>query len=191
MSWHLYVVPIILVTRMGEEGREPKYIGDMGVSWAMIDYGMQPTCILAADVDATQDQSIAGRPDAIPVPVNLDSTVGGNPVLNALKSKLAANMTPETWIVAATTYRQVLRMINAISILLLRYAVMTSDVLPPLAGFTLDSLFSALPLAKRNGLIAAAQNLGLSTNAFILTNTLRVVLQSVGDRMTTVGRKLG
>ncbi len=191
MAWKLYTVPIISVVRMGEAGREPKYVPDLGVSWAMIDYGYQPTCIVAADVDASQDNTIAGKPDAIPIPDDLSGQVGGNPVLSGIKSKLAASMTPETWIVATTTYQQILRMINAISILLLRYAVMNSDATAPFTSLTLDSLFSAMPVAKRTGFINAAQNMGLSTTAFVGTNTLRVVLQSVGDQMTNVGRTLG
>lgn len=194
MTWHLYTTPVVLFGTGDNASRVPKYIGDNfltpAVSWSMIDYGYQPTSIAAADVTTSQDNSIAGKPEVIPVPTNLDGQVGSS-ALNTLKSKLAANMVPETWIVATTPYREILRMINAISILLLRYAIMNSDPNPPFGSLTLDSLYSALPAGVQTGLRNACLNMGLSASAFVGTNTLRVVLQSVGDQMKNVGRTVG
>lgn len=194
MAWKLYVTPIIMVTRMGEEGREPKYVSDFSglISWGMIDYGFQPLALAAADVDPTQDAFIAGKPETIAVPDNLDGQVGSGQVLNAVRNKLEANFVPATnWVVATTTYRAICRQINAVAILLLRYAVLTSDTTEIFASFTLDSLFSALPANVRTGLTNAAVNLGLSTSAFIGTNALRVVLRDVGVQWANMPRQLG
>ena len=192
MAWKLYVVPIIMAIRGGEEGREPKYVNEFRVSWSMIDYGFQPLALAAADVDPTQDAFIAGKPETIVVPDNLDGQVGGGQTLNAIRNKLEANFVPaNNWVVSTTTYRAICRQISAVAILLLRYAVMTSDVTEVFASFTLDSLYSALPAAVRTGLTNAAVNLGLSTAAFISTNPLRTVLRDVGVQLQGMSRQLG
>lgn len=192
MAWKLYVTPIVMVTRMGEEGREPKYVSDFPIFWAMVDYGFQPLALVAASVNSTQDAFIAGKPETIAVPDNLDGQVGSGQILTAVRNKLEANFIPATnWVVATTTYREICRQINAVAILLLRYAVMTNDTTEIFASFTLDSLFSALPALVRTGLTNAAVDLRLSTSAFIGTNTLRVLLRDVGVQIANVGRRLG
>jgi hypothetical protein len=190
MAWKLYVTPIIMVTRGLEAGREPKYVSDFLISWAMIDYGFQPLALVAADVDPTQDAFIAGKPETIAVPDNLDGTVGSGQILNAVRNKLEANFVPaNNWVVATTTYRAICRQISGVAMLLLRYAVMTLDTTEIFASFTLDSLFSALPAAVRTGLTNAATNLGLTLLA--PTNTLRVVLRDVGVQTANIQRPLG
>jgi hypothetical protein len=190
MAWKLYVTPIIMVTRGLEAGREPKYVSDFPISWAMIDYGFQPLALVSADVDPTQDAFIAGKPETIAVPDNLDGTVGSGQVLTAVRNKLEANFVPATnWVVASTPYRAICRQISGVAMLLLRYAIITLDTTEVFAAFTLDSLFSALPAAVRTGLTNAATNLGLTLLA--PTNTLRVVLRDVGVQTANMARPLG
>jgi len=90
MTVRFYIMPLTVVASR----RGPKYLkwrdNPTGIDapWAMVDYGFQPTCLVAAEVDTTQHSSLNANADLMAAPADLDSTIGNAAQRDNVKAKL-------------------------------------------------------------------------------------------------------
>ena len=178
MAWHLYILPIINV---GTEGaRIAKYLNTLPVSWAMIDYGQQPSALAAADLTPAQNTALVANSDVFAIPDNLDSTIVG---VAAFKQAFEGIFIPAQWITGSETYRSVLRSVWGMFATLQRYVNISGNPAPIINGttVTLSTQFRNLDVQVQTDLIATANSLGLDISGLSGNNTLRNILKSLSD----------
>lgn len=190
MAWHLYLVPILGGGTSAEDFRRAKYISGSGVTFSMVSYGFQAIGLVAANVDAATDTALQSNSDVTKIPDNLDAQVAG--ALATVQAALENRNLPGNWVVSTTTYRTIIRLVIAVSGLLMRYAWLTESIEAVISGaVTLNTTFGSLPLAVRQKLQEAAVQLGIDTSGFTSASTLRQILQGVADQKAQVQTVLG
>ncbi len=191
MPWRLYLIPII-GDGSKNDPRRPKYIESVTSSWAMMDYGMQPAALVAADVDLTGNTFLAAQADVFRFPLDLDQQVGalGAPVVQQTLEKIPV---PGDWVTPTTTWRQVVRTLIACCLFLQRYAHLAQDVRPLLDGTTvkLDTPVSALPTKVLGTFGKAAIEMAIDTTTVDAAATVRDVWRSVKTRWELEQFQLG
>src|SRR3990167_9302367 len=115
----LYLMPITGAGTSQADPRQPKYTADLGPEWSMMDYGLVPWCIVAAERDDAVHAALTANADVRAVPVDLDSTVGA--ALSATQTALETARIPAGWVTAGMTWRQVLRPVMGLFQLAQRY----------------------------------------------------------------------
>lgn len=191
MAVRFYLVPIEEVSRGPGTARGPKYFAwrfdpdppalVAGVQWAMRDYGLEPTALLAADVDAAQHTLLTSQADVTAVPANLDAQLGAN--LATVQAALENLHIPGDVLTASNTYRQVLRGTMAIFSLAQRFNGKLGNAgrLFP-AGITLSTVYSDLSANVRQNLQDAASELGYDYSGITLASTVRDVLKKIASQ---------
>ena len=173
-----YIVPKIGTGTITDPFR-PKYIGDLvGVRWSAIDYGLDPTFLVGANLTAEQHAFVAGQSDAYAIPP-LETTVGGNPTLNQVVNRLEQSSIPGTWVQETTTYRVLTGRVGRFCLILQRlHGRHNKRLFEP--GTTLDSTLSETLLQQ---LIDVGASFGLNTAGFSTALTVREALILLGDQL--------
>lgn len=184
-------MPVVGTGATVEDARRPKYVDDdPGIRWAMMDYGFEPSCLVAADVDTATDLLLGAQVDVRRIPDDLDQTLGAQQV--AVASALEALNIPSQWLTGSLTYRQVLRIVAGIFALLQRFPAITRNANRLFGGaVTLDTQFNQLSLATRQALRDTATDLKLDTSGFTSTSTLHEILRGVGQQYSQRAFVLG
>jgi hypothetical protein len=190
-------IRLCLIPIEGDPNRGPKYFAWRndpdppalfdGVDWAMMDFGLEPTALLAASMTAGQVSTLAGLSDVTMIPVNLDNTLSGN--LATVQAALESLHIPADALTAGTTYRQVVRGIIAIFAVAQRFHGRHNGQLFP-AGITLSTTLGDLSQVVRNELKASAEELGYDYSGLTLTSSLRDVLKKLATQQAP-GELLG
>lgn len=179
-------MPIYLLPLVGagthDDRRRPAYIATEapGVEYTLMDFGMEPVCLLHIHTTGAQDTALQAHADVFALPANVAQVIGGQ--LAAVQNVLATFNIPEDWVQATMTYRQVLRRIALMCQFMQRLAVFLPTPLFT-GGVTLATRFNQLPAATRTVLQAAAGDLGLDTSGLTGATTLRVILRNLADQL--------
>lgn len=183
MAVRVYFVPVIGDGSSITNARRPKYVSDGGIAgvFQCMDYGNEPTMLVAADVTLAEQTALATNPDVIVVPANLDATIGAN--LGAVQAALDALNIPADWITGAMTYRIVLRWIARLFLISQKFQGLAGGRIFP-AGITLNSTVGDLSTSVRQKLLQGAQSLNLDTSGITLAMTIRAALKLLGNQMT-------
>ena len=186
MTKRLYLVPMIQVVRPPTGlTRVPKYAHNSGVSWAIMDFGLEPTAILCADVSAAQHTQLSTQSDVTAIPIDLDSQLGAQ--LATVESALEAINLPADWIQATHTYRLVLRMVTGVVRVAQRVHGIRGTVgrLFP-AGVTLNTQYNQLAPGIQSALVQAAAGMGIDHSSLTNTSTLRAILRTFGNQLPPI-----
>lgn len=161
----------------------------IGVQWALMDYGLINQGLVAAEVNTDQQTYLAGLPDVLAIPANLDATVtAGN--INAIQNALEARNIPATWVNVGDSYRVVLREIAGYFQYMQRLTGITG--LNPLTqGITLSTQYQNLPQLWQDAILQAATDLGYDASGLTGTTTIRAILRGIasqsGSNVYTLG----
>jgi hypothetical protein len=167
-----FVIPLITEVVRGESKRWEKYVPALGVDRSVCDIG--DTGIVCAVTTPAQDAAIAANADVIQIPP-LDNTVAVTATRNALEGLDI----PGDWIQAGMTYRQVLRVIIGMAQFIQLSESLGAKVV--LKG-NLDLTMAQIPIAQRNALSAAADQLGIDRSAVTGSTTVRQALHLLGSQ---------
>lgn len=178
MAKRFYIVPKV---DNGAGGFDPKYIVEMGLQSGAIDYGLEDTFLIGAEVTTEQHQELASQLDAIAIPANLDSNIGLT-ALSTVKDKLEGLHVPADWVTTNHTYRQVLRLVGKLFLYMQRFHGRELRKFFE-SGITLGTRVNQLTQAQRNAMTDAAESLGLSIAGITNTMTLRQALKILADQM--------
>lgn len=180
MAKRFYVVPKF--TPDGPDPAiEPKYIGALGVPYAAMDYGLEDTFLVGADVTTEQHNALAAEVDVISVPANLDSQIGLT-ALATVENKLEGLHVPADWVTTSHTYRDVLRLTGKLFLYMQRFHGRQLSVFFT-GAITLDTRVNQLTTAQRNAMLDAAISLGLDTSAITGPMLLRQALKILADQI--------
>lgn len=184
MAFRLYIVPVV-GTGTPADPRRPKYFADGSISgfgWSAMDYGYEPWMVVGAALSATDEAFILAQPDGMALPVNLDVTLTAGNVAT-VQTKLEAINIPADWVTTAMTWRQVVRIVLGMMMVMQRYAGIHGVVRIFLGGITLESTMADLPVGARTDLSAAATSMGLSIGNISGSTTIRQTLQLLSGQM--------
>jgi hypothetical protein len=156
-------------------GFRPKYIPALGVSFASIAF--DGNSLVSATLTAQQETDIALNADVILIPP-LDNTVA----VTATKNSLEAINIPAQWVTAGMTYRQVLKVVAGLFLLLQR--INGRSALLHLAG-NLDKTLAQIPANTCAQLANASDDLGLDRSAVTNSTTVREALRIAGQQFQT------
>lgn len=159
----------------------------LNVPWSPLDFGLEPTALIAADVDAAQLATIAAQLDITVIPSNLDLQVGAN--LATVQASLELLNIPGDFVTAGNTYRQVLRGLIAIFSVAQRFNGLGNGRLFP-AGITLATTLGAVSVSVRQQLQEAAEAKDYDYSGLTLSSTLRDVLKKLASQQAP-GAMLG
>ena len=133
-----------------------------------MDLGIEPTFIVGAFLTAAQHTFVSAQGDVMVFPA-LDTAVGGNPTLNQVRNNLEQRNIPGSWVVATTTWRQVIGEVGRNCLLLQRLSGLhKTRLFPP--GVSLDSTPNQTVLTQ---LTDVGQSFGLTTSGLSLALTVR------------------
>lgn len=174
-----YIVPLeVAGTR---PARQPKYVMALPMVSRAITR-LDDNAIVWATASAAQDTTISGNADAIVVPA-----LGNTIALNATQNALESLNIPSQWLTANMTYRQVIKVLVAMSEVLQRMESKGSKI--SLAG-NLDKTLSQIPAAARQALAATADDFGVNhddvTGSVTVREALRMLAQRITLRQTSV-----
>jgi len=182
-----YVVPI---TQIGN-ARYPSHFGGKGLtpdaelanvaSWAMMDYGLINTGLIAANVDSAQQTYLAGLADVLVVPANIDNTITTQGQVNAVSNALEAFDIPGTWVNVGDTYRTVLREIAGYFQFMQRLTAITG-IDPTTLNIRLSTTYGSLAQTWQDAIVQAANELGYSTAGLNSGTTLRAILRNIASQ---------
>lgn len=174
-----YLVPIIGAgTRL--DPRRPKYITELGVDWAICDF--IDNAVAWASTSPAQETAIVANADARLIPP-LDNTVA----VNATKQALEDLSMPAQWVTAGMTYRTVLRVTVGMAQLLQRASAILGSQISPTGN--LDRTIGSLPVATRNAISQACDQLGIDRTGIVGSTTVREALRIFGEQFV-VGRTI-
>src|SRR5688572_2251526 len=177
MAKRFYVVPKIVEG----PGIKPKYVGSLGVAFAAMDYGLEDTFLVGAEVTPEQHTGLASELDVIAIPANLDQQIGLT-ALETVKSRLEGLHVPSDWVTTSHTYREVVRLTGKLFLYMQRFhgqqlAVFFSGAI------TLDTRVNQLTNAQRTAMTVAAESLGLSVASITGPMLLRQALKIIADQI--------
>lgn len=188
ISTRFYIVPKV-GTGVFPDFIRPKYVlelsriaGQPRVQFTAMDYGLEDTFLVAANVTPTQHASFSGNIDVIALPADIDSPIALT-ALATVKTRLDGVFVPADDLTTATTYRQAIRAVGEVFLVMQRYHGIYGERFFQNGG-DLDVQLRTLT-GHRAGLIAAAQDLAatysvqLDTSAIKGTTTVRQALHIV------------
>lgn len=159
----------------------PKYIADLGVPYAAMDYGLEDTMLVGANLTSLQETTLAANIDVIAIPANLDNAIG-LAGLTPVQSALESLHVPAGWVTVDHTYRQVVSAVGKIFQFMQRYHALFGTKFF-LNGVTLDSRINQLTTLQQNALNTTAQSLGLATASITGPTLIRAAFKSLADQM--------
>jgi hypothetical protein len=166
----------------------PAYFGQVatfpqlaGVLYQAMDYGLDPTFLVGADVTQAQHDFLSVQSDVFALPL-LDTTVGGNPTLNQIRNRLEQRSIPGSWLVAGTTYRQIVGRVGRTCQILQRMHGRHNQRLFE-AGVTLDSLLTSTLLTT---LVDIGTSFGMTTSGLSTAITVRQALLVLADQFPQI-----
>ena len=181
MATRFYLLPIEVISG----ARGPKYLkwrfasAGMDVPWSMMDYGLQDTALVCADVTAGQHTTLSGNADVVSVPTNIDGNVTAG-ALSAVRASLESLWIPGNWVTTSHTYRQVLRVVAGLFQFAQRHHALHGEMLMQ-GAVNFNLTLGDLSAARRDRINATATSFGYDTSGFTLASTLRDVLKFLGD----------
>lgn len=191
MTWHLYLVPAIGDGTKANP-RRPKYLGDMVIDSAAIDYGFQPIFLAAADLTDTQHASITGNADVISFPLDLTAVIGGGQALQNARNALEAALVPAQWVKATDTWAFVAHTVGAMFQFMQRLNFYLGNEVLIDSSTKLNIQWQNVPVDPyQTAILNTAQSFNYDTS-FIAGNTqLRVLLENFagqwGQRVIHIG----
>ncbi len=162
----------------------PKYVSDMTnidgtpVQWSGMDLGIEPTFLIGVNLTAAQHTSLTSETDVVSIP-DINTQVGGNPTLNRTRNDLEQRNIPGSWVIASTTWRQVVGTVGRNCLILQRLnGLHRTRLFPP--GVSLDStpdsvVFQQLrDVGSSFGLVVSGLSMGLTVrnNLSLLTSQM-------------------
>lgn len=194
MATRFYLVPKVGTGQTIEDVYRPKYVrnglGQNVMSGAneVMDYGLEPVYLVAADVTPAEHTALVANSDVTAFPANLDASVGAN--LATVTGKLDAFGVPSEWVTTATMYRQLLRLITRLIQLAQRFHFVANQRLLP-SGITLDSTVGSLSAQQRAKLAETIASFPNGTAGAITAGmTLRAALRTLADQIQFTPRML-
>jgi hypothetical protein len=155
-----------------------------------MDYGPEPVCLVAVqDIPPETHTTLAGEPDCVAVPSDLDSEVGAQ--LTQVRNVIEALNIPAGWVQSTHTYRQLLRIVAAMFQFMQRFAAVGGNTRVFQSGINLDSTYGSLPLNVRNALRDTADSLGYDRSGIVAGTTVRAMLKQMGDQWSQLEIHLG
>jgi len=188
MTVRYYIMPLLVI--VNERG--PKYMKWTGLvsagnptgidaPYQYVNFGLEPTCLVVADVTDVQHTSLNANADVTAAPVNIDDTIVNAAQRDNVRSKLEALNIPAGWVEIGMTFRAVLRPVAHLMLFAQRYHLIANRrIIEP--GYTLDTLISDIPILVRQGLKAAATSLGYDFSGVSLAWQYRQGLKFLGDQ---------
>lgn len=168
------IVPVI-GTGIRLDPFRPKYMDGI-IGWTSIPF--DDKAVVMAELTQQQITDIGANSDAIVIE-NIDATVA----LNATRNALEAMNLPGNWVQSGMTYREVLRVVCGIHLLLQRAEGMGVKI--TIAG-NLDLTMAQVPANIRQALADAADSLGLDRSGVTLSTTVREVLRSLAAQFQNI-----
>lgn len=181
MSVRFYIVPKIGTGSSTADPIRPKYIAALGVPFAAMDYGLEDTFLVGADVSAQQHTDLAVNVDVISVPQDIDNEIGLT-ALSTVQSKLEGLHIPAGWVTVNHTYRDVLRVTGRLFLFMQRFHGRELRKFFE-SGITLDTRINELTQAQRNALENAAVSMGVDVSGITGPMLIRQALKIVADQI--------
>lgn len=192
MTVRYYIMPLQVVGNR----RGPKYLrwrdnpAGLDVPWSLKDFGFEPACMVAADVDPAQHQAISANPDVLSAPENLDDVIDTAQKRDAARAALDTLNVPSGFVQMGMTFRAVVRPLCHLFLFAQRYHAMTGRKLVE-AGYTLRTQIGDLPQSVRQDLTAVADSLGYDHSgvhgAMTYQQGLKLLADQWGDRPVRFG----
>lgn len=176
-----YIVPKTGAGTRADSVR-PKYIGDLGIGYSAMDYGLENTFLAACAPDAATHTSLASNLDVIAIPQGLDSAIGLT-ALSTVQAKLEGLHVPAGWVNETHTYRDVVRAVGKMFVFMQRFHGQQLRTFFE-SGVTLDTRINQLTQAQRQALLDAATSLGLDTSSITGSMLIRQALKTLADQMS-------
>jgi hypothetical protein len=146
-----------------------------------LDYGLEPTCLVVADVSDAQHTTLVANADVTAAPLNIDDTIANAAQRDTVRSKLEVLNIPTGWVDIGMTFRVVLRTVAQLMLFAQCYnRIANRRIIEP--GYTLDTLINDIPLEVRQGLKAAADIRGYDFTGISLSWLYRQGLKFLGDQ---------
>ena len=189
MTVRVYVLPMVETLIGAITYRAPKYIGGRNnttlaglenLSYACMPYGMQPVCLLIADVTVAQHNLLTANSDVLAAPQNIDNNLNAGAV-TTVKNLLESLHIPAGWVTTSHTYRQVLRLVGW----LFQFMQRVHGIFPEklfAAPNTLATTYGELSPGMQSALLQAAQSFAFDTSGLQSSTTLRVILKNLADQ---------
>lgn len=169
VALRFYIVPKIGAGTFLDPIR-PKY-----VSGQAMDYGLDNTYLVGAQVTNAQHTSIASNIDVIAIPADLDSQIGLT-ALDTVKARLESLRVPSDWVTTNHTWRDLVRAVGKGFQFMERFCGRQGRIFFE-AGITLETRMNQLTAAQRNALSDAALSFGLDISNITSTTTVRQALR--------------
>ena len=172
-----YIMPISVVN---DVYRGPKYLkwrfnpGGIDCPWSMKDYGLIDAGLVAADVTQAQHEALAAEVDVVAAPVDIDQSIS-EIAIPRVQAVLEALRIPAQWVTSDYTYRDLLRMVGGLFMFAQRYHGMHNEALIDSVD-QLDLRWNQIPQARRQRIVATADNLGYDYSEVTNTWTIRRIL---------------
>jgi hypothetical protein len=180
MAFRLYIVPAIVHPQLNT--RFPKHFTAIS-DWAGMDYGHNPTFLVAADLTPAQDTALVANADVFGFPFNLDTGISGG-AITSVRNIHEAFLIPAQVIPA--TYRLMARYDAGLFQFMGRLAAViaartgTNEVVIDTAA-KLNVQFGTLPVENQGDVLEAASQLGYDTSFIVSTTQIRAILKVFGD----------
>ena len=183
MTVRFYIMPIQVVN---ERYRGPKYLkwrfnpSGLDVPWSMKDYGLIDACLVAADVSQAQHEQLAAEVDVSAPPADIDQNVS-EIAIPQVQQVLEALRIPAQWVTSDYTYRELLRMVGGLFLFAQRHHGMHVEQLIDSTA-QLDLRWNQIPLARRERIMATADDMGYDYTQVTNQWTIRRILRHLGDQ---------
>lgn len=186
-----YLLPIeVVITGEGTSARGPKYFhwfhdpdppALVSSPKAMMDYGLiDAALVVAKDITPEDHAALVANPDVVSPPEDIDQNISAG-ALPTVQAALEALRIPADWVDTSYTYRQMLRMIAGLFQFAQRYHVMHNEQLIDNQS-QLDLRWNQIPLARRQRIIATADELGYDYSEVQNTWRVRRILMHLGNQ---------
>ena len=181
MAKRFYVVPKTGDGSSPENSIRPKYIGDGDVPYGAMDYGLEETYLVGAEVTSEQHTLLASQLDVTAIPADLDGLIGLT-ALSTVQSKLEGMYIPADWVTTSHTYRDVIRLTGKLFLYMQRFHGRQLRKFFE-GGIALDTRVNQLTQAQRQAMEDAAVSLGLDVSGITGPMLLRQALKILADQI--------
>ena len=158
----------------------PKYIHGLA-DYSAMDYGRDNTYLVGTDVTAAQHTSIAANLDVVAIPAQLDNAIG-LVALSTVQNRLESLRVPAGWVNENHTYRDVVRIVGKIFLLMQRFQGIFHINFWE-TGITLDTRMNQLTANQRTRLQQACETFNADLSNVTNTTTVRQVLKLCADQI--------
>jgi hypothetical protein len=175
MALRFYVVPKVVDPGLG--ANVPKYIFAMNLPFRAMDYGLEDTFLVGAQVTNTQHTALAANIDVITIPAGLDNQISLT-ALSQVQARLEGINVPADWVTTNHTYRDVIRITGKLFLYMQRFHAQQLRKFF-LSGVTLDTQVKQLTSTQRTAMTDAATSLNLDVSVINGNMTLRQALRLI------------